>query len=221
MTCCPVDTAGTEFWDACLSPRQFNLVTGNKLLVNGLRVHWSDPRHHHATLQDDSLGCLVWREASDEDDKAENQLVVAPTSSLDQAHPVQGIYVGAGVTSLQKVASGDFEGYSDDFRDANLIKAGTITYSVTHIHNSVYTAQLMAESDAVFMMALKQGMAGGHPQLRDMQVGQITPPRPLREAREFFAVDLPVQLSFNFRVTVSLESHRLKRIRANLTSRNS
>ncbi len=187
-----------------------NLVTARTLFTSALQAHWSNPAHHQSTIGGDELGCLQWGPDGEQILPA-NRLTVAPTWTLDPDNPFQGVYIGTpGGMSLTKTVVNNYTGHSDDQSTNQFYHRADVGLVFSHVHRSPDVALLMASSTHVFLYALREHLKQ-HQDFMGFEPLNNTDPQLLeKSATTYYKVDLPATFSFNYRVSISLESHRLK-----------
>jgi len=201
----------------CIIDRPWNPVTLRQLFTSALQVHWENPQHHLGTVGTDELGCLQYAPEGDSTVLPVNTLAVSPTYTFDEKKPFQGIYVGVGGLKLSKLVVDNFAGMSADNSETDTVTGAELQLSFKHVHRSPDTALLMATSTNVFLHALRQHLKGA-PDFKRMDPAASNDAVQIEKSTErYFQVDIVWTLAFNYRVSISLESHRLKKYGMSLT----
>jgi len=204
----------------CVFDKPWNPVSLRQLFTSALQVHWENPQHHLSTIGTDELGCLQYTQEGDSTVLPVNSLTVAPLFTYDEKRPLQGIYVGVGNIQINKLVVDNFAGYSDDNSTTDTAVGATLQLSFKHVHRSPDTALLMATSTNVFLTALREHLKGA-PDFKRMDPLASNDAVVIEKSSErYFQVDLSWSLAFNYRVSINLESHRLKKYGVSLSESN-
>ena len=203
--------ASARSYFECVYNKPWTLVNIRQLFTSALQTHWLHPEHHLDTIGVDSLACLRYAYASDQDVVPSQRLAVAPTHTIDESRPEQGVYVGTpGGIQFRKVVVDNVAGSSVDTSETIYAHQATVGLLFSHLHRNPDTALLMMQSTAVFLYALRQHLKQ-HPNFLAMDPGQASDARLIEKASEpMYRVDLSYSFSFTYQASVSLESHRLK-----------
>jgi len=199
--------AGTFF--ECLH-KPWHAVTLREMFTSALKVHYMDPIHHREAVGGDYLDCVVY----DEHEQVERskRITVAPMHTFDENHAVPGVYVGTSpqmANSKQVLDNYGHDSPSSAAQQYTMRASCPILFK--HIHRSADVALLMATSTSVFLSALRVHLKG-HPDFLQFDPMAHTDASLLKSGPEkHYGVDLAWNLSFNYRVQISLESHRLKK----------
>lgn len=171
------------------------------------RAHFSDPANHG--YLEDTIGCFKYS-----DDPKESTLSVQLSYNYDpeKSSPIPAVYVG--MDQGTKFGKLDMDNQSAQFADRSgkeYSKLATAGISFIHLARSMDQALLLAESSAAFFMGIRESLKlqlG----LSSFDVLSLSPPALVQKDPErYFRVDLQCALSFNFVVSVNIESHRLKK----------
>lgn len=194
----------------CVYDRPWTLVNIRQIFTSALQVHWMDPQHHLSTIGTDDLSCLRYVE-DEQGVRPSERLAVAPTHTLDEHRPVQGVYLGTpGGLQLKKLALDNYAGHNQDLSGTSFAHAAQASLQITHVHPSADMALLMATSTSVFLYALRQHLKD-HPDFMGFEPqGQTDALLLEKEGTPYYKVDIGYQFMFNYRASVTLESHRLK-----------
>lgn len=195
----------------CVYDEPWTLVNIRQIFTSALQVHWMDPAHHLSTIGSADLQCLRYAEDGEEGVLPSERLAVAPTHTLDEKKPFQGIYLGTtGGLQLQKLVLDNYSGQSGDLSEKQFAHAATSGLQITHVHSSPDVALLMSASTSVFLYALREHLKD-HPDFMAFEPQGSSDAQLMEKASStYYKVDLGYTFSFNYRVGVSLESHRLK-----------
>ena len=208
----------------CAYKGPFTPVNLRKMFTKALQIHWSDPAHHCAATgpglegegPDNPLACLIWEGHPDVkggDHLASNQITVAPDWTFDPDRPLQGVYVGVGMGNPQKLGLDNFLRQSEDTAHVSRGHNMAATVRVRHIHRDADTALNMATSSYTFFYLLREWVRD-HPDFMAFEpiATDMIPKIVEKTPERHFQVDLSWSLVFTFRVAISLESHRIKKI---------
>jgi hypothetical protein len=204
----------------CTYDKPWDPVVLRKLFTSALQVHWENPEHHLNTIGSADLGCLQFSADTAAGVLPSDTLTVAPLFTYDETRPFQGVYVGVGDMQLQKVAIDSYGGHNADNSSHTNTTVGSASITFKHIHSSPDTVTLMASSTQVFLHALREHLKGA-PDFLSMDSAVFSTAKQIEKSSErYFEVDLVWQLRFNYRVAISLESHRLKKYAMDLSESN-
>jgi len=212
-----IPASARSYFD-CVYHKPWTLVNIRQLFTMALQTHWMHPEHHQSTIGTTDLACLRYAPDSDKEIILSERLTIAPTHTIDETRPTQGVYIGVpGGIQFKKLVTDNLAGTSIDTSEEIFAHQATVGLLFSHLHSNADTALLMMQSTSVFLYALRKHLKQ-HPNFLGMDPGQASDARLIEKASEpMYRVDLSYSFSFNYQASVSLESHRLKTYGAQLS----
>ena len=172
-----------------------------------LRTHYSDPSQYGPAY--DHLACYKW--SPDEKDSTLH-VGLAPIDDKYNPENYPGIYVRLGGVQYAKAAIGDYAGLSCDYGENFVTKLAEMKIGVVHVAREVFDAYDLAAMSSVFFTALAAptiDMIGA----TKLEVGGFSEGQRIQDSpKQNYAVELSLALSYNFAVSRSMESHRIRKI---------
>lgn len=176
------------------------------------RSHFSSPKNHG--LLESSIGCFVY-----DDDPAKRTLDIELSHNFipNKSVKVPAIYVGMDQgTTFSKVDFNNHLQFNEDNSGWHTGKLATTAVAFIHLAPTLDQALLMAESSTAFFMGVRDNLKTKL-NLSSFDIVSLSPAALIEKSpTTYFRVDLQCALSFNFVVSVNLESHRLKKFNMSL-----
>lgn len=172
-----------------------------------LRGHYAHASNYGPEFED--LGCLTWSE-----DAQKSTLAVGFTEEFKgkEADSLPGVFVSFGEATLSRAAIGNYAG--GDFSGATnfMAKPADLTLIVHHCTKEPAQAWRLADMSAVVLTAMAAPLAlqAG---ASSFQVESYGPPQKKEDSPDrYYTVAMRLRISYNLRVSRTVESHRIRRI---------
>jgi hypothetical protein len=199
------NTLFRDLYDCLLEPLNGSSLRTIFLLLT--RAHYSDSKNY-GYLKDD-LACLKYS-----DDMGECSLFVELGQEYDYNKATRRPAVYVNFPEPMTFRKVDLTQKQDNFEDNSGYTSGVIAETVVsfaHVHNSMDTALLLADSTTSFFFAIRSTIMS-HLNLMQFDPIIISNAKVIEKAPErFFRVDVNFKIMFNYKVDTNLESHRLKK----------
>jgi hypothetical protein len=178
-----------------------------RMLMLFLRGHYSSTDNY---LDFDHLKCFVWH-ADEKLRTLEIEFSHQGDDSKPDAYP--GIYIGFSGVKFEKGGIGsNFAGTTQDTAGTHMSKIASATFVISHIAANASDANDLAEMSSRVLTAMAKPLAMNSG-ATGFEVTGYAPPKEKNPApRQYYAVAMPVEISYTHAVTRSLESHRIRRI---------
>lgn len=189
----------------CLS-EPLTLVNLRAIMLLLTKAHYSDVDNFGVFAEE--LACV----ATDPDDKDGNlKILLDFIPSSKNPSPRPAIWVNLETCKYEKKALDNRSSFSDDNSRTLYVKIQTVAFTLTHVHESVDIALMMAESTADFFSGMRPHLMSKL-NIGMFEVLEVGKPKLADKAPErYFEVDVVIQMMFSSAITVNIESHRLKK----------
>lgn len=173
------------------------------------QAHWAHPDNHG--LLKPWLKDVVWHNRQEL-----RRVYIQLQHGVNEAglhSQLPAISVGLGDADFTNVVVGDYAGHNDDNSAHNEVRMCQTAVQFLHYANTSDLAGNMAESTFSFFTAAHQWLMG-QLGLIGFEISQISMPQLVKtgEQHEFYRVDVRGVIRYNHVITISAESHRLKKV---------
>jgi hypothetical protein len=174
-----------------------------------IRQHYSNPSNFGVLKE--QLGCF--RYAEDGKGRSSGTLRVDPafTNKFWEEASVPSVHVSINDMTFTPAYVANQNGFSDDNASVNLQWPATTQVQVSHIAEEYDQAFMLAESTLIFLCGISYA-AYEQFQLSALIPQQITKPVLVERTPTAYRSDTVFTIGFQYGVTVSHESHRLKKM---------
>lgn len=196
--------------NSCLT-EPLTLVNLRAIMLLLTKAHYADA-DNFGTFSEE-LACV----ATDPDDPAGKLSIVLDfIPSTKNPSPRPAIWVNLESCKFDKKVIDNLAAFSDDNSRTVYVKMQNVVFTLTHVHESVDIALMMAETTADFFTGMRPHLMGTL-NISMFEVTEIGKPKlPERAPERYFEVDVVIQMMFSSTVTTNIESHRLKKFALDL-----
>lgn len=177
-----------------------------RLLMMFTRFHWAATTNHGEL--EPMLGCFKYNLEEPE----KGNLIVDLAARFNPDHQLDGIYVGLASAPLRRVAVGHLSEVTETGATRRYAWVRECNLRITHVFVDPDIGSLAAESTEAFIAGVMP------PTMHYMNVhgwdmrGILEPRQMARTPKSLYGVDVSLQISFNWGVDVTPESHLLKEV---------
>lgn len=185
-----------------------------RFFKQAILAHWEDPNNHGR--YSDVLGCYS---PISETGKGKLNVVLSYEDNLGEKIVDPRIVVGLKGSNILKKTLGNRNGVSDDGATIETAWQVDTNLVLTHIFQDADVALIAAQSTFEYLAGFHTAFMGCLG-LSMMEPKQTTDPQiypGTKHPQTYFQVDVTFALNYNFNISVNIESHRLKKVVADIT----
>ena len=191
--------------DTCLS-EPLTIVNLRSIITLLTRAHYSDPANFG--ILEEELECLALDPEAEDNDL---NILLDFIPDKKKPSPRPAIWINFERCQFDKKAIDNKAGGSEDNSRTEYVKIEDVSFTLTHVHDSVDIALMMAETTCDFFAGIRPHLMGKLG-LSFFEVENIIKPRQSERAPErYYEVDVGLRMMFSFVMSANIESHRLKK----------
>lgn len=182
------------------------LYSLRRTLLMLTRIHWAQASNHGDLA--DLLGCYNYDIA----DPDKGSVAIELAAKLKSSTPTNAIYVGLVNAPLKRVAIGHLAEITPDGASRKYVWQRNATLRITHAFEDADIGTLAAESTEAFLASIIPALMD-RMQVTGAELLGVFEPQPMSKSPKLlYGVDVRLQISFNWGVEVTPESHLIKQI---------